>query len=217
MTQSYLTLAEVFARPESVTYSLAAGEWSRAGEVTLRPMQADDVDAGGYFLEGLSAQTRHFSVFPSYDRAMAQKLCDAINRYDKLRLVVKIQEAGKVGDDAAAKVIGLMEFSFDIPEGDLQRYAHYGVALDPHYDCRFGPTLADDFQNQGLGSAIFPYVVDVARKFGKRRIVLWGGVLADNRRAIHFYEKHGFVPVGSFIAADGLRDNDMILSIDSEP
>ncbi len=202
MQPTRLTLAAVAADPARATFMDA----TRAGEqVCLRPLRPDDVDALARFLGGLSPQTRHFSIFPSYDRATARVLCDAINRFDKLRLVVEVIPA--------QTIVGLIEFSFDIPAGDMARYAAYGVALDARDDCRFGPTFADAYQDQGLGTRLFPYVVAVARGFGKTRIMLWGGVLAENGRAIRFYEKQGFVRMGEFVDGEGLPVIDMLLDL----
>lgn len=99
-------------------------------------------------------------------------MCDAINRYDKLRLVVETP--------TRQRIVGLLEFSMAITEGDQARFAGYGITLDPVTDCRFGPCLADDYQNSGLGSTVLPYMLHVARRFGQKRILLWGGVLSDN-------------------------------------
>lgn len=199
MAGIHLTLAEVFEHPDVVTYTAALP----TGNALLRPLVAEDVDALGGFLQGLSAQTRDYSIFSSYDRAGAQELCDAINRYDKLRFVLESPDR--------ATIMALFEFSFDIPDYDLRRYAQYGVHLNARADCRFGPTIADEYQNQGAGSAVFPHLVDVARKFGKARVILWGGVFADNARAIRFYEKQGFKRVGSFMHEDARPALDMML------
>ncbi|MEU2180061.1 GNAT family N-acetyltransferase [Streptomyces thermolilacinus] len=56
----------------------------------------------------------------------------------------------------------------------------------------------------------------MARRFGRNRIILWGGVLADNQRAIRFYEKQGFRTVGSFTGADGAESLDMMLDLPPE-
>ena len=201
-----LTLAEVAAHPELVTYTVdGAVAPGSAGDCVLRPLLPGDVDGLAVFLAALSPQTRRFSTFASYDRAMAAELCDAINRYDKLRFVVELP--------TTKLIVGLIEFSFDLPAGDRQRYAAHGVPLDANEDCRFGPTFADAYQNQGLGSRVFPHVVDIARRFGKSRIILWGGVLADNGRALRFYAKQGFQTVGTFVAADGEPSVDMLLDL----
>jgi diamine N-acetyltransferase len=197
-----LSLSEVFIYPHLVTYALNLPE---VGTAWLRPLQLDDVDQLTIFLSRLSPETRRFSLFPSYDRRGAQELCEAINRYDKLRFVVELP--------SVAAIIGLFEFSFGIPEGDLQRFALYGLHLDENSDCRFGPTLADAYQDKRIGSIVFPHVVDVAQKFGKERMILWGGVLRDNARAIRFYEKQGFRQTGTFVSHDGQQTCDMILDL----
>jgi GNAT superfamily N-acetyltransferase len=204
MRQMNLTLAEVFAHPEIFTHTI---ELPTVGRVRFRPLEAGDVDELGAFLSGLSPTTT------SYDRTGAQLLCDAINRYDKLRFVVELPAAGQISGQLSGQIIALYEFSFDIPDYDLERFARYGVPLDQRTDCRYGPTIADEYQNRGVGSQTFPYLVAVAKRFGKDRIILWGGVFVDNARAIHFYEKQGFRPLGTFEGYEGGLVNDMILDL----
>ncbi len=66
-------------------------------------------------------------------------------------------------------------------------------------------------QGLGLGSALLAAVVDAARALGRTRLVL--GVYRGNARALAFYERSGFVPVGTrrFIVADAAYD-DFILA-----
>lgn len=197
-----LTLAQIAEHPQLLTQTIMTAE----GEtLILRPLAADDVDKTGQFLSGLSTQTRHFSTFSGYDTAAAQALCESIARYDKLRFVIEAPAAGRI--------IGMLEFSMDITPADQARYTAYGVPLDPVTDCRFGPTLADDYQNKGIGSRVFPFIMAVARRFGQQRIILWGGVLADNQRAIRYYEKVGFRALGRFTTVDQLDAIDMILNL----
>ncbi|MFE9363057.1 hypothetical protein ACFYNN_09525 [Streptomyces sp. NPDC006978] len=49
------------------------------------------------------------------------------------------------------------------------------------------------------------------------RIILWGGVRADNPRAIRYYEKNGFQRVGRFTEADGTLSPDMMLALHTVP
>src|SRR5687767_4071961 len=90
MSTGKLTLGDVFEHPERATYWIDEHE---LGRILLRPLQPDDVDALGEFLLALSPTTRRFSTFVSYDHAMAQALCDAINRYDKLRFVAELPDS----------------------------------------------------------------------------------------------------------------------------
>lgn len=199
-----LTLAEIAAHPENFVtrFDLATGE-----RLLLRPLLAEDVAKLADFLARLSPQSRRFSTFSGYDRAAAQELCEAIARYDKLRLAV-VEANG-----AAEPIVGLFEYSLDLTAGDISRYANYGLRLEPAIDCRFGPTLADAWQSRGVGSLLLPAVWDFARLFGRSRVILWGGVLADNRRAIRFYEKNGFVHAGRFVNGNGEECCDMILDL----
>lgn len=200
-----LTLAEMAQNPADFTTPLRA---ATGEQIFLRPLIPGDVEMLARFLAGLSAESRRLSTFSGYDRATAQELCDAIARYDKLRLAVVAAEG------AEESIVGLMEFSFDLTSGDILRYAKTESPLDPATDCRFGPTLADRWQNRGLGSRLLPAIWEIARRFGRSRVILWGGVLADNSRAIRFYEKNGFRHVGRFVNGDGQECCDMILSLD---
>ncbi|WP_420000214.1 GNAT family N-acetyltransferase [Streptomyces boninensis] len=193
-----LTLGEIAAEPELLTWRLRLRDGTPAA---LRPLEHGDARALAAFLGGLSAETRRLSTYDGYDLAAARELCAAIARYDKLRLVLEV---------ASGAVAGLVEFSLAIMPDDIARYAAAGVRLSEHSDLRFGITLADAYQGQGVGSAVFPLVEDVARRLGRSRIILWGGVLTDNARAIRFYEKNGFLRVGSATGSSGRESIDMI-------
>lgn len=202
-----LTLQDVAANPLALTWQVALplGE-----QVILRPLAAGDARPLAAFLAGLSAETRYFWLLSSYDLNEARALCDAIARYDKLRFVVQTQ----AGQDAA--IIGLLEFSFDLTDDDLRRYRGYGIDLERGRDCRFGPCLADAYQGRGVGPLLFAKMAEVARRFAQQRILLWGGVLAANRRAIRFYEKVGFRDVGHFVNALGDPCVDMLYFLEAE-
>ncbi|MCL4833140.1 MAG: GNAT family N-acetyltransferase [Caldilineaceae bacterium] len=197
-----LTLADVARNPVDFATPL----WAATGEqIFLRPLIPSDGEKLARFLAGLSPESRRLSTFASYDRATADELCDAIARYDKLRLVLL---------DGGQSIVGLLEFSFDLTGGDIARYANYGEPLNPATDCRFGPTLADSWQNRGIGSLLLPALWEIVGRFGRSRVILWGGVLADNGRAIRYYEKNGFRRVGGFVNGDGQECCDMIIVLE---
>ncbi len=173
-------------------------------EITLHPLLHFDIEGLTSFLENLSTDTRRLSTFDSYDKVTATELCNAISKYDKLRFVLESQ---------SKEIVGLIEFTLDIPQNVIDKYITYGLTIDTGYTCRFGPTLADKYQSQGLGSLLFPYVIKIAKLLGKKRIILYGGVFADNSRAIHYYEKHGFKIAGKYNNDDGVENLDMILDL----
>ncbi|MEI8073082.1 MAG: GNAT family N-acetyltransferase [Candidatus Saccharibacteria bacterium] len=199
-----LTMTEIANNPKLATSEVVLGNGEK---VVLRPLEPNDISKLATFLQGLSQETRRLSTFEGYDTASAKELCDAINKYDKLRFVI---------ENSQDRIVGLIELSFGFPESDIERYSKTGYTLNPETDLRFGPTLADDYQNVGLGSKVFPFIVGIANKFGKKRIILWGGVLKDNERAIHYYEKLGFKNAGTF-KKDGVEHLDMIIELKDYP
>jgi putative acetyltransferase len=61
---------------------------------------------------------------------------------------------------------------------------------------KFGMAVHDDFQNQGVGSALMAAMIELAEGWlGLRRLEL--EVWADNTAAIHLYEKFGFTVEGT--------------------
>lgn len=174
-------------------------------EFLLRPLEKKDETKLAELIESLSLQTRKFYSYTEPASSIAREHCEAINKYDKLRFVLEKVDNGSL--------IGLFEFSFSIPQGDLDRFEKYGIKLSEKTDCRIGPLLSDSYQSQGIASAVFPKLIIVAKQFDKTRIILWGGVMQGNPQAIRFYEKNGFKNVGSFVNQDGINCFDMVLSL----
>jgi diamine N-acetyltransferase len=129
-------------------------------------------------------------------------MCAAIGLDDKLRFVAI--------EPSAESILALYEFIVGLPEGDLLRFRGYGIVLNEQEDCRFGACARDDEQGSGLAAALVPPTFEVARRFGKRRLILWGGVFAENTRAMRFHRKHGFREVGCFTDSDGKMCPDML-------
>lgn len=192
-----LTLADVAAHPGNFSSIIPLSPEER---LIFRPLLPDDGIPLAEFLTGLSPQTRALCTYPGFDLATAQEMCAAIARYDKLRLVAT-QEAGRI--------VALFELSFDLVPDDIQRYQRYGLPLDPATTCRFGPCIADAYQNRGLGARLLPPTLALARRFGCARVILWGGVMADNHRARHYYRRHGFQIQGQFTNSLGIVCYDM--------
>ena len=60
---------------------------------------------------------------------------------------------------------------------------------------------------------IMPFIKDIAIEFNRKVIILLGGVLKENKKAIKFYERNGFVKVGEFINTDNTLCFDMLMNI----
>lgn len=101
-------------------------------------------------------------------------------------------------DEATSNIIAYFLIRQGFTPSDYTRYEKYGVILNRETDYTFAPSVADAWQNSGIGSQLFAFMLADLEKRNFQRIVLWGGVQATNERAVHFYEKHGFQHFGSF-------------------
>ena len=150
-----------------------------------------------YFLS-LSAETKSLYAPHPFDRETAAVIAGE-TRETLLRFIA-------VGD-ASPLVTAYFILFLKIHEADTQRYSDF----DGESCCSIAPSVRDELQNCGLGTAMMEYVVDVAQRMGKRSMILCGGVVATNRRAIHFYERFGFVKVREF--GTSRLNYDMILDL----
>ena len=151
-------------------------------ERVFRSLHASDVDELAAFYDGLSDEARSFWHRDPDGRAVAAEHCDAIDRYDKLRLVAR----------RAGAIDAVFELSFAITDGDHERFASYGASLDEANDVRFGPCVRESEKGTGLASRLLEETARIAQREGRRNLVLWGGVQVENLRAYRFYEREGF-------------------------
>jgi len=172
--------------PVSTTVQTRAGE-----DVVLRPLQGDDAEILGDYFLALSEETRSLYAPHPFDRATAATLCAEINSAETMRFL-----AVKAGE--RPQVLAYFVVVFGVIDSDRNRYGKEGMPLNGETDCSVGPSVADAYQNSGLGSLVMRHLLDVARGMGYTRMLLLGGVRQHNKRAIHFYEKFGFVNVREF-------------------
>jgi GNAT superfamily N-acetyltransferase len=110
------------------------------------------------------------------------------------------------------RIVSYMLIKKGTIDADTERYVQNNVFFDTSTTVTYAPSVADVFQNTGLGSKMFAIIVSQLKKQGCHTIVLWGGVQATNARAVHFYKKHGFESKGNFWHND--KDNiDMLLNL----
>eukprot|EP01121_Diplochlamys_sp_Union-15-3_P022413 TRINITY_DN9533_c0_g1_i4.p1 TRINITY_DN9533_c0_g1~~TRINITY_DN9533_c0_g1_i4.p1 ORF type:complete len:204 (-),score=22.48 TRINITY_DN9533_c0_g1_i4:92-703(-) len=203
MTTNLLSLTDIAKNPNIASYKI---QWQNRS-ILFRPIVPSDKQELTTFLISLSHDTRLKWHRDSFDSKEAEEVCDAIAKYDKLRLI---------GIDSKQPENGILawnEYSFGIPEGDISRYESYGISLNEKYDCRWGPCVRDDVQGKGLASLLMPATFDIARRFGKKRMILWGGVYPDNYAAVKFYKRHGFRTVGEFLNGEKKTCIDMICDL----
>lgn len=171
----------------------------------LRPLQPDDAGRFGEYLLGLSQETRSRYGPHPFDQTTADQICATLDPTDILRMVAIVGQ----GDEA--RIISYILLKQGVLEADRERYEALGIPLDAATDCTLAPSVADAYQNQGIGSLMMQHLLNVAEKLGRKRIVLWYGVQATNSRAVHFYTKWGFRKVGEFYTDK--NNFDMILNL----
>jgi GNAT superfamily N-acetyltransferase len=83
-------------------------------------------------------------------------------------------------------------------EHDLERLKSYGLEMNVETDSVYAPSVADAWQSCGVGNGMFLFILEELKRIGITRVILWGGVQADNEKAVGFYKKHGFQTLGEF-------------------
>jgi diamine N-acetyltransferase len=198
-----ITIDQIIQNPTKFTeyFDLIQGESSKT--IVFRPLQYTDIPALEIFLENLSETTRRFATYPSYDIQCAQQFCNEIDRYEIFRMIATVSNE---------KIIAIFEFNLHLDEFDINRYRRYGIELTDDTDIQFAPCIADEYQNQNLGSKLLYFMIDLAKRLGKERMILWAGVLIDNQQAIRFYRKNSFqIFEEKYLAQDGYECYDAIL------
>lgn len=109
------------------------------------------------------------------------------------------------------EIIAYAIIKWGVLEADRERYLSYGMELNHQTDCEFAPSVADAWQSCGIGNAMLQFILDELKKTDIQRMVLWGGVQADNEKAVNYYLKHGFQKKGQF--THNGENFDMVLEI----
>ncbi|CAF3308514.1 unnamed protein product [Rotaria socialis] len=172
MQAAFLTIHQIAENPLLSTTTVHFEKKTGSEKVLFRPLLRDDIFAVQQFLECLSEATRQYATHPSYDLECAQRYCNEIDHDDILRMVA-------ISEDK--KIIALFEFNFRLGEFDIKRYRTYGLELNPISDVQFAPCISDEYQSQHLGTKLLHAMIDLAKHFGKSRLIAWDGVLIDNK------------------------------------
>ncbi|TAH09439.1 MAG: GNAT family N-acetyltransferase [Sphingobacteriia bacterium] len=157
-------------------------------QVLLRKLHSNDLDNLLSYLENLSMETKKRFGPHQFDKQ------SVIDFYDNPAIHLGYVAQSIDSNDIIAYSI----IKIGYLESDYNRYLSYGIQLDNKIDCEFAPSVADSWQSFGIGNKLFYYILADLKKAGVKRIVLWGGVQADNEKAVNYYKKNNFVPVGQF-------------------
>ncbi len=154
----------------------------------LRRLDKGDFDNLVSYVNGLSQETRKRFGPHAFDK---QSMVDFYSEND-LRL-------GYIAVDLeTGAIVGYAIIKRGILEHDRARLESYGLVPDQERDSTFAPSVADNRQGQGIGSSLLQFIIADLKTRKINRIILWGGVQADNERAIQYYLRNGFTRLGQF-------------------
>lgn len=147
-----------------------------------------DIDNLFHYLQNLSSETRsRFGPHPFDKDSIAAFYNDSTDRIGYVAIDTE------TGDLIAYSIIKI-----GFLEHDRTRLESYGLTLENKHDCTFAPSVADAWQGCGIGSNLFHFIITDLKSKAINRIILWGGVQANNERAVVYYHKLGFKTLGQF-------------------
>jgi len=170
-------------------------------QIELRRLLYYESEELSVYLQKLSPETRRRFGPHGFSR---QSIEEIFNNSKKFRLYVAVTVE-------SCELIAYSIIKIGYLGHDSQRLQSYGLNLDENTDCTYAPSVADNWQSQGIGNALFLFILGDLKHSGIKRIILWGGVQSDNQKAVRFYLKNGFKMIGQF-EYNGLND-DMMLEI----
>ena len=139
-------------------------------EVTFRPIRPEDEPRWHDLLASCSAESlraRFFSTIGKSTHEMAKRYCYI--DYDREMAIVAL---AKDGDNK--RMVGVCRL----------------VADPDHIDAEYAILVADKWQGVRLGTLLTSYCLQVAKRWGIRRV--FGGTMVDNRRMIATFREQGF-------------------------
>ena len=155
--------------------------------VELKLLQANDLEKLVEFLQNLSPETKGRFAPHSFELHELEKL---------FRLEEYLMFIAKKKDTEL--VLAYFVVRKGVLDHDRPRLESYGLKIDTVSDCTFAPSVADSWQNQGIGNALFLFILNYLKSSGFKRIILWGGVQSSNAQAVNFYLINGFAELGKF-------------------
>jgi len=140
-------------------------------DVLIRPIRPEDAGMEQDFVEKLSPESRYFRFMQSMDRLTPTMLArfTQIDYHREMALVAVIKEG-----TSEARMLG------------VGRY----VINPDQQSCEFALTVADAWQQQGIGRELMLRLMQIARDRGIE--VMEGEVLSNNSKMLRLCEKLGF-------------------------
>ncbi len=152
-------------------------------KVVLRPVKPEDEPLWHDLVASCSTETIRFRfryLFKSTTHEMASRFC--FIDYDREMAIV-----AEVGQNGDRKLIGVGRLVADVD----------------HHTAEYGVIVADQWQGHGVGALLTDYCLEVAKRWGIRRVV--AETTKDNVRARGLFRNRGFT-------IDESREGDVLLA-----
>lgn len=155
----------------------------------IRSLIENDKESLYHYLQNLSTESRsRFGPHP-FDQPTINYICEHPDKNIQRYIAV---------DESTSSIAAYMLIQQGMIEADQQRYAQRDQFFDPNTTATYAPSVADDWQSSGLGTAMLNVIENELKNRGMRHIILWGGVQATNLKAVNFYKKNGYQIIASF-------------------
>jgi len=122
--------------------------------------------------------------------------------YDLASLQLFYTDPAHIGfivcDQQFDQIIAYSVIGMGILPHDHSRLSSYGLTFQNEQEATLAPSVADEWQSRGVGSALLHFIFEELKNRSIKRIFLWGGVQATNEKAINYYHKHDFRILGQF-------------------
>ncbi len=143
-------------------------------KVLIRPIRPEDAEAHYAFVSSFSRQTSYYRFF-SYEKELDDQQMSRFTQidYDREMAIIAVVER-----DGREMTIGVNRLVY---------YAH----SDEH---EFAIVVADEWQQSGVAAILMEKLIEIARD--RRLKSIYGLVLSDNVKMLHFSKKFGFRIVG---------------------
>ncbi|MCG6937111.1 MAG: bifunctional acetate--CoA ligase family protein/GNAT family N-acetyltransferase [Gammaproteobacteria bacterium] len=140
-------------------------------DITVRPIRPEDAEIEQYFVQNLSAESKYFRFMQSLDKLTP----------------VMLARFTQIDYDREMALIAVINENTD--EARILSVARY-ISNPDGVSCEFALTVADAWQNRGIGSQMMQRLMNVARDRGLE--IMEGAVLSSNRRMLRLCEELGF-------------------------
>ncbi|MFM9907802.1 MAG: GNAT family N-acetyltransferase [Chitinophagaceae bacterium] len=169
-------------------------------EVFLRTLVSTDAEQLYQYLTHLSSESLSRFGPHAFDKEAINNICSSLNPATKRYIAI---------DTMNESIIAYMLIQQGMIESDEQRYANRLQYFDTAKTVTFAPSVADEWQSAGLGTLMNNAIESELKKKEISKIVLWGGVQADNLKAVNYYKKLNYQIIDMFWH-DGKNNYDMV-------